>query len=629
MMNKRIRSMIDDIFSEMKMTAENLALRDEMMANAQARYEDNMAQGRTEEEAFAEVAASLGDVYDLLSEMNGAQEEAPKEEPSKEKHDPRIEVKINLTDEPFEDDEHEDDGDEIDEHEGDEDAQSEGGAQNEINLGDALNKAFSALGGFGKSIMPQAKKLVRDMDEATGGAIKSFGKVLGDSVKTAQKAAGDAFDRMGDEHGEIVIDLTKPAGTKKSEKTAAQLREEAADLRAQAQIKLAVGDQQSADEMLAQADELCTQADALEQAEAIEQAQAEAAAQNDQEPEQKQENACGEPKDDYYGVDGEINEDAFAKAVDDMTREAEEAIRQASDAVKAAGQSFEKTGEEIKKTVRQTVSGGADVVVSGSTSFPVAGLRKVDIQLDADDVRIEPAQGNEIIVSWEGRGGDPDVRMENHKLIIRHKNPDVFKTFFSFFKKDGGEFAIKVPLGYAADYAVSTTSGDIRLSGVDVDNVKLGTTSGDMRVEPDLAIRAKKIAAETVSGDVTVSARCEDVAVSSVSGDQFISCDAKKVSVNAVSGDVHVEGACDEWEIETVSSDVDLLCTVAPTRKMDISCINGGVHIALPGDIRGFVAELSSVNGYIENEFGPNRYGTCALPIHMDTVNGHLLITRL
>ena len=37
MMDKKIRRLIDDIFSDMKMTADNLALRDEMMANAQAR----------------------------------------------------------------------------------------------------------------------------------------------------------------------------------------------------------------------------------------------------------------------------------------------------------------------------------------------------------------------------------------------------------------------------------------------------------------------------------------------------------------------------------------------------------------------------------------------------------------
>ncbi len=62
MMNKRIRSMIDEIFANMKMSAENLALRDELMANAQARYEDSISGGKSEEEAFAEVAASLGDV---------------------------------------------------------------------------------------------------------------------------------------------------------------------------------------------------------------------------------------------------------------------------------------------------------------------------------------------------------------------------------------------------------------------------------------------------------------------------------------------------------------------------------------------------------------------------------------
>lgn len=46
MMDKKIRRLIDDIFSDMKMTADNLALRDEMMANAQARYEDSVLSGQ-------------------------------------------------------------------------------------------------------------------------------------------------------------------------------------------------------------------------------------------------------------------------------------------------------------------------------------------------------------------------------------------------------------------------------------------------------------------------------------------------------------------------------------------------------------------------------------------------------
>ena len=75
MMNKQIRRMIDEIFADMKMTADNLALRDELMANAQARFEDSVRTGKTEEEAFAEVAASLGDVQSLLREMNAEKPE--------------------------------------------------------------------------------------------------------------------------------------------------------------------------------------------------------------------------------------------------------------------------------------------------------------------------------------------------------------------------------------------------------------------------------------------------------------------------------------------------------------------------------------------------------------------------
>lgn len=88
MMNKQIRRMIDEIFADMKMTADNLALRDEMMANAQARFEDSVRAGKTEEEAFAEVAASLGDVQSLLHDMNAekpAEDKEEKEEKTEEK----------------------------------------------------------------------------------------------------------------------------------------------------------------------------------------------------------------------------------------------------------------------------------------------------------------------------------------------------------------------------------------------------------------------------------------------------------------------------------------------------------------------------------------------------------------
>ena len=572
MMNKRIRSMIDEIFSEMKMTAENLALRDELMANAQARYEDSVAQGHSEEEAFAEVAASLGDVQSLLGEMNAssAQDAAEAAQDAAEDAQDAAEAAQEVDGEPCKTD-----------------------------LGDALNKAFGALGDLGQSIMPQAKRLVRDVDDATGGMLREIGRAARKGMRDAQKAAGEAIDRMSGDKGELVFDFGPGKEKPAAQKTPDVLRSEAADIRAQAELKEAAGDQEGARELRAQAYALETQAEAIEQAEAMEAARRDA--QQAQEP--------------LTNADGEIDEAAFSRAVDEMAREAEAA---AAGAAGATGDGY---------TVRD-----AQDTVTGRQAFPAAGLHDVDVKLDADDVEILPADGSEIETLWEAKNvdGAPVVTMEGHKLVIRRRNPDVFKTFFSVFTKEGGRITIRVPRGYAANYTVSTTSGDVHIGRIDADGIKVNSTSGDVRVEPDAGVRVDRVEVTTVSGRAAVSACAGDVSATTVSGSLFVSCDADRVDVNTVSGETHIEGACAQWEVDSVSGDVELLCTVAPTRKVDINTMSANVRLALPGEIRGFAAEMSAaLGGSIVNEFGPNRYGTCALPIHMDTMSGKLMITRL
>lgn len=618
MMNRHIRMMIDEIFADMKMTADNLALRDELLANALSRYEDAVAGGKTEDEAFIEVAASLGDVQSLLDEMNAgkteqdALEHSPFAPQTSEQNEEPEQTKTPEQTEPVEGAE--------------EDAPKQSGPiPGTTDLGDALNKAFAALEGFSQSIMPEAKKLVRQMDDATGGMIKEIGRAAQKGLKDAQKAAEEAIDKFAGEKGELVFDFG-PKQTEKTNEKAAQseaekLREQAKDLRAQAEFKAVTGDTQNAEALRAQADALETQADAIEQAQAMEAARraAEQAAQEtacDAETEQNE-----KQEQPLMDENGEIDEAAFEAAVDEMAREAEEAVRQAEETVNHAAQG------DVDYVVRDACE-----PVSGRKTFPAAGLRTIEIQLDADDVHIIPAEGGEIETVWAAQNvdGEPVVTMAGHTLSICRKNPDVFKTFFSVFKKDGGSITVRVPRGYAADYKISTTSGDVHVSGVDAGDMKITTTSGSVRVEPDAQTRTGDIGVTTVSGHVTVSACADDIAVTTVSGNQFISCDAHKVDVNVVSGSVHVEGACDAWEVEAVSSDVELLCTVAPTKKVQISSVHSTVRLALPNEIRGFVVEKgSAINCEIVNEFGANRYGTCALPIRMETVSGKLMITRL
>ena len=618
MMNKRIRSLIDDLFADMKMTAENLALRDELMANAQARYEDAVAQGRSEEEAFADVAASLGDVRSLLENTDGgvpqADGDGKPEAETVQKADAAAETGDEAaageqTEAPVQADAGNGAG--TDAQDGAQDAQADkapGEGGNAFDLGDALNSVFSALGDFGRSVMPQAKKLVRDVDNATGGMVKDVGRAVNRGMRDAQKAAGEAIDRMNRRDAQ-----SSETPAEQPAQSAQELRETAKDLRAQAALKRVTGDEENAAVLESQAEAMETQADAIEQAEAMEQAGRDAQQQAD-EAAQADEQAQRPP---LCGEDGEIDEGTFADAVEDLARDAERLADEAVSRVKGCAKNI--AGGEPVENMRLT------------QHFPVAGLRGVDVKLDADDVTVEPGDGLELEVCWEAEKAlsVPDVRMDGHTLVVRRANPDVFKTFFSVFKKDGGRITVRVPRGYAADFTVSTTSGNIALRDVDVANLHVSTTSGTVRLEPDASVRAEKVEVSSVSGAVTVSACAQELEISGVSGEQFISCDAGKADVNTVSGRVHAEGACDEWEVSSVSGSVEIVCTVVPTRKIKLDTLSSGARVWLPGDVRGFAASVSGMNGSIVNDFGPERYGTCALPIHMDTISGQLAITRL
>ena len=605
MMDKKIRRLIDDIFSDMKMTADNLALRDELMANAQARYEDSVRQGKTEEEAFAEVAASLGDVQSLLKDMNAQGGEEEKENPTEEIPE---EKKTEETEEP--------------EEEARVNAEQREKTQDAPDLGEALGKAFGVLGDMGKQIVPQAQKLVKQVDGMTGGVIGGLGKVVGKGLSDAQKAAGKAIDKLSGDKGEIVIDF---GGKKEEPKAPAALRERAKDIRAEAEIKQAAGDQEGARQLRAKAYAMETEADEMEKK--LADIAAQEAEKKPEAPEKESEfdklkREMDEMNKELEAMHEELERDDDGGDtyidLDTVVRDAEEAARDA-----------DRQAEE-KKTTARPMNGQPGMVIVNR--FPAAGLREINIKLDADDVTVKDSDEPDVVVKWEAENEDstqPNMVYENHKLTIDRNNPDVFKTFFSVFKKEGGKVTVRVPRGYAADYEISTTSGDIKLYAIDVDMVKVNTTSGSVRVEPDPGIRAKEISVTSISGDATVSACAGDVSVTTVSGKQFVSCDANKANISVVSGKAHIEGACEEWEVNSVSSNVELICTVAPTSKIQLSTVSGNARVTLPSDIRGFVADMSSMSGRIVNEFGPNRYGTCALPIHMDTMSGKLMLTRL
>lgn len=591
-MNQNIRNLIDEIFAEMKMSAENLALRDELMANAQAHYEDEIARGRTEEEALREVADSLGDVHALLRQMNEGAEKAEAPSPKKEKPAPFWSAMEQET--PAQ--------------EAKQPEQPRGADSIEGTIG----KAMDALGDFGRQIMPQTRRFVRRADEATGGMLSDFGKTIGKGVRDMTKAAGETFDwvtRPKEEQPQTKQSAAVP------EETPEALRKRAGDIRAQAELKQAVGDQEGARDMRREAYEMETRADELEQEEALRAAQAAAQAEGSHEeaaPGRTETDEADHPAHaEWLGDDGAVDGETFKKTADALADEAEEAIREAGD----PGFRVEDAPEGMRLMRR----------------YAAAGLQRIEIELDSDDVEIIPG-GEEIQVTWEaGEAGEdsPECSLQEHALTVRRRSPDLVKSFFSVFSKSGGKVTVCVPKGYAAAYAVRTTSGDVYVGDVDADEIEVNSTSGSVRMTPDAGHRAERLSVNTVSGDVTISACAQDIHAKTVSGALFISCDASRVDANTVSGKAHIEGACDTWDVSTVSGEAELLCTAVPVGKISINTLSAQAHVALPAGIRGFIAEASGPNTAIVNEFGPNRYGTCALPIRLETLSGKLILTRL
>ena len=68
-MKEKLRSHIDSLFAEAPATRRATELKEELYANLAAKYDDMLASGASEEDAFKAAAASIGDVSELIAAL--------------------------------------------------------------------------------------------------------------------------------------------------------------------------------------------------------------------------------------------------------------------------------------------------------------------------------------------------------------------------------------------------------------------------------------------------------------------------------------------------------------------------------------------------------------------------------
>jgi hypothetical protein len=68
-MNERIKAHIEGLFQSAPKTKKIIELKEEIMSNCNCKYEDLVAGGATPDEAFKTVVAGIGDVSDLITQL--------------------------------------------------------------------------------------------------------------------------------------------------------------------------------------------------------------------------------------------------------------------------------------------------------------------------------------------------------------------------------------------------------------------------------------------------------------------------------------------------------------------------------------------------------------------------------
>ena len=93
-MYERLRTYMDDLFSEAPNTRKTAELKEEMLLNLYDKYQDLLAEGKTEETAFNLAVASVGDISGLLSDLESEGSGRPNSEIEKSRRRSALLVSI-------------------------------------------------------------------------------------------------------------------------------------------------------------------------------------------------------------------------------------------------------------------------------------------------------------------------------------------------------------------------------------------------------------------------------------------------------------------------------------------------------------------------------------------------------
>lgn len=159
-----------------------------------------------------------------------------------------------------------------------------------------------------------------------------------------------------------------------------------------------------------------------------------------------------------------------------------------------------------------------------------------------------------------------------------------------------GGLKIFLPMGFRKPVNVLTTSGDMDVLGVEISDLTLSSTSGEIKVS--LAYPLARGVFASTSGDIDVTADARTMQLNTASGDVTLNGNADAIKVTTSSGDVALNVSARECTFSSVSGDVDARFGDG-IAVLNGNTTSGDMDVLLPNSIGEVALMTHSVSGDI------------------------------
>ena len=325
----------------------------------------------------------------------------------------------------------------------------------------------------------------------------------------------------------------------------------------------------------------------------------------------------------YVHVDHD--EDAAPEAAPEQSEEPEAQEKKEQGWSFTAGYNRERGGffcESGQKTASRRVSG---------TVLPSKEIKAVDVQIVNGDVDIRLGDGPEDDVRLSGDVDHLEVRMSEDGVLSVRQGDTASSSFFFLRGLASADVELTLPRRYWDFLQLSTVNGDVELDeGLEAGRLSIKATSGDIRFTQ---VNCEQIVFKSASGDLELFGDCADLHADTMSGDITLHGQVDDAMVKTASGDIETDGAVARFLGKSMSGDLHVESSKQP-QVMELSTKSGDCQARIP-DAGPFTLRYKTVSGETDFAFpfryqgGAAVYGDGSGPCYsMTTVSGDLSLER-